>query len=99
REEFDAGRGARGADPGPLLTTLETAVAEAVSVIRRLDPADLDAPLTVQGRSVTVLAAIYHAVEHFSMHLGQILWIAKARTGLDLGLYRDGPDGHPRPSW
>ena len=31
------------------------------------------------------LRGLYHAVEHFAMHTGQIIWIAKARTGRDLG--------------
>jgi hypothetical protein len=34
------------------------------------------------------MEAIYHAVEHFSMHTGQIIWIVKARTDRDLGFYR-----------
>jgi uncharacterized damage-inducible protein DinB len=44
-------------------------------------------PVTIQGLETTVGEAVYHVVEHFSMHTGQVLWIAKARSGRDLGLY------------
>ena len=39
----------------------------------------------IQGESCTVLHAIYHVVEHFSWHLGQAIWIAKARAGAGHG--------------
>ena len=84
---------------GAVLGRLEAAVAEAVNVIRELDPGRLDEPITVQGNDTTVLRALYHAVEHFSMHTGQLLWIAKARAGRDLELYGPGEDGHPRRLW
>jgi hypothetical protein len=34
------------------------------------------------------LAAIFHAVEHFSMHAGQIFLLTKLRTGEDRKLYQ-----------
>jgi hypothetical protein len=37
---------------------------------------------------MTVLAAIYHVVEHFSGHTGQIIFATKMLTGADLGFYR-----------
>jgi hypothetical protein len=37
---------------------------------------------------VTCLEAIYHVVEHFSHHTGQILFATKAFTSEDLGFYR-----------
>ena len=44
------------------------------------------------ARSIETLSevpeAIYHVVEHFSMHTGQVIWLAKARRGVDLGLWR-----------
>ena len=36
---------------------------------------------------VTVLEAIYHVVEHFSGHAGQIIFATKLLTGEDLGFY------------
>ena len=40
-------------------------------------PAMLMEPRSIQGRETTVFAAIFHVVEHFSTHTGQIVWIAK----------------------
>ena len=45
-----------------------------------------------------MLEAIYHVVEHFGMHTGQILYIAKLRTGKDLEFYKL-EEGIPRASW
>lgn len=42
----------------------------------------------VQTYQASRLQAIYHVVEHFSYHLGQILYIYKMRTGKDPGFYR-----------
>jgi len=39
-------------------------------------------------RGVTGFEAIYHVVEHFSMHYGQILYITKHLTSQNLGFYR-----------
>jgi uncharacterized damage-inducible protein DinB len=71
-----------------LLGGLQDAVREAARVLRGADPADLRRERVVQGMTVTGMHAVYHAVEHFSMHTGQILWIVKLRTGGDLGFYR-----------
>jgi len=38
---------------------------------------------------VSVLDAIYHAVEHFAMHTGQIIFMTKMLTGKTLGLNHD----------
>jgi hypothetical protein len=67
-------------------------------VIGSTDPASLGERREVQGRGVTLLQAIYHAVEHFGMHTGQIIYIAKLRSGSDLGFYQV-VDGIPRPAW
>ena len=81
-----------------LLIRLTEAVLEADAVLAALSPAALGESRPVQGRMVTALQAIYHAVEHFGMHAGQILYVAKLRAGKDLGLYRL-VDGIPRPAW
>jgi hypothetical protein len=73
-------------------------VIEADAVLARTDPASLQEARPVQGRTVTALEAIYHAVEHFGMHTGQIIYIAKLRSGSDLGFYRN-VDGIVRPAW
>ncbi len=36
---------------------------------------------------MTVLEAIYHVVEHFGMHTGQIILLSKARVGRELNLW------------
>jgi len=55
----------------------------------------------VQGYSVTLLEAIYHVVEHFAQHTGQIVFATKQVTGEDLGFYkhlsRPGPHTEKTP--
>ena len=53
-----------------------------------LDHAALIERRQIQGYDVSVLDAVYHVVEHFGMHTGQIILIAKARSGKDLALWR-----------
>jgi hypothetical protein len=72
-----------------LLRRFEGAVAEADAVLRSLDPAALGESRLIQGRETNVLRAVYHVVEHFGMHTGQIVYITKLRTGRDLAFYRD----------
>ena len=43
---------------------------------------------TIQGSDVSVLEAIFHVVEHFAMHSGQILMLTKMLTGSDLKFYK-----------
>jgi uncharacterized damage-inducible protein DinB len=81
-----------------LLALITEAVFEADSVMAATDPASLSERRQVQGRTVTLLEAIYHAIEHFGMHTGQIVYIAKLRSGTDLGFYRV-IDGIPRAAW
>jgi uncharacterized damage-inducible protein DinB len=83
--EFDA-RG--GAAPEELLTRLRSAVDSAISVIGGLSPARLAESVTIQGYDVTVLQAVYHVVEHFSGHTGQIIFATKLLTGKDLGFHK-----------
>jgi len=66
---------------------LETSVAEAAEVIRHLAPEKLAGRTRVQKYDLTVLEAIYHVVEHFAQHTGQIIFATKALTGQDLGFY------------
>ena len=81
-----------------LLAAITEAILEADAVIAVTDPASLGERRTIQGRQVTILEAIYHVVEHCGMHTGQIIYIARLRTGTDLGFYRL-VDGIPRPAW
>jgi len=63
---------------------LRAIVDEATGVIETLSPDRLAEHLTVQSYNVTVLEAIYHVVEHFSGHTGQIIYATKLLTGVDL---------------
>ncbi len=67
-----------------LLQKLETALAEVDTVLVNLPLEKLAEPRLIQGFTVTVLGAIFHVVEHFSYHTGQIIYITKMRTGEDL---------------
>jgi uncharacterized damage-inducible protein DinB len=94
QEEFDE----RGPIPrGDLAASLRAAVADADATLARLSPDSLLQPRRIQGFDVTVLEAIYHVVEHFSMHTGQIIFVTKMRKG-DLAFY-DLSGGTPRPRW
>jgi uncharacterized damage-inducible protein DinB len=72
-----------------LLERLDSTIRRASDVLSRLTPADLLATLHIQGDTVTGLYAVYHVVEHFGMHYGQILYITKLLRGEDLGFYRE----------
>jgi len=72
-----------------LLARLGATMDEAEQVFLRLTGADLVAPMDIQGYDTTGLAAVYHVVEHFSMHYGQILYVTKALQGKDLGFYKE----------
>ena len=72
-----------------LLSRLEETVAEVDAVIRQAGTDPLLLRRNIQVYNVSALQAIYHVVEHFSYHLGQILYIVKLRTGRDLNFYED----------
>lgn len=72
-----------------LLARLGATMNEASAVLSRLTEKDLLAPMEIQGYQVTGLVAVYQVVEHFGLHYGQIVYIAKAMEGKDLGFYRE----------
>jgi len=93
REREFAARG--GASPAELKQTLETTVREAAAIIEKATPPQLLDVVTIQNYRLTKLEAIYHVVEHFSQHTGQIMYATKQFTGEDLGFYRHlGRPGH-----
>jgi len=71
-----------------LLERLETAVAQAKTILQAMPPGKLTTRVAIQKYDVTVLEAIYHVVEHFSQHTGQIIFATKMLTGDDLGFYK-----------
>jgi uncharacterized damage-inducible protein DinB len=70
-----------------LRTRLRLVVQQADEVMSAVAPDDLLRRRQIQGYDVTVLEAIYHVVEHFSMHTGQIIMLSKARVQGDLRLW------------
>ena len=64
-----------------LLARLRTVLDEADAVLASLTEARMTEPREIHGHDTTVLKAIYHVVEHFSTHTGQILWIVKSQFG------------------
>jgi len=71
-----------------LLAPLRETLAEADAVLGDLSIQDLMESRRIQGHQLTTLHAIYHVVEHFSGHVGQIIWATKQATRQDLGFYR-----------
>ena len=67
---------------------LSSTVAQATAVIERVTAQRLMDRLVIQGYEASVMDAIYHVVEHFAMHTGQIIFVTKMLTGTDLGFYR-----------
>lgn len=94
QDEFDATGSVPAAE---LISRLRATVDEAGAVLAALPVATLPQRRTIQGYDVTVFDGIYTAVEHFSMHTGQIILLAKMWKG-DLGFF-DVSAGRPRATW
>jgi uncharacterized damage-inducible protein DinB len=94
-KEFSQQTGGKGAD---LLANLETVLREADAVLAGLTEADLEKRIVIQGRETTVLSAIYHVVEHFAMHTGQILLLTKIHNPEAIRFYDDS-DRIAKPLW
>lgn len=93
--EFAAQSGGSAAE---LLAGLESALDEVDVVLAGLTSRDLLEHRDIQGRQITVLEAVFHVVEHFSLHLGQIIYIAKLRAPGSIQFYDD-VGGLARPKW
>lgn len=87
-----------GASKDELLSLLENAVRDADAILALLTEQSMSRQVTIQGRDTTVLAAIYHVVEHFAMHTGQIILLAKAFAPGKLRFYDD-RGGNAVPLW
>lgn len=70
-----------------LLARLKQTVTEAVAVLGKLDPDALMEERKIQGLNVSMIEAVLHVVEHFSMHTGQIILMTKMFTEADLAFY------------
>jgi uncharacterized damage-inducible protein DinB len=87
-----------GASADELLARLDSVLSEADTVLANLSADTLAERRTIQGRDVSVMAAVYSAVQHFSTHLGQIIMIAKEHSPGAIRFYDDA-DGRARPIW
>lgn len=81
-----------------LLTLLNSTLTEVETTLRALDPAFILDRRKIQGHDVDVLEAIFHVTEHFSMHTGQIIMLAKILLASDLRFY-DFQGGTPVETW
>ena len=77
-----------GVQPGELSRRLHRTVFDATVVVRNLDENRMLELVEIQKYNVTVLEAVYHVVEHFAGHAGQIIFATKLLTGEDLGYYK-----------
>jgi len=78
-----------------LIDRLEQTISDVDRVLASLTTADLQTRRVIQANDVSVLEAVYHVVEHFSMHTGQIILLAKADLPDRVRFY-EMVDGHPR---
>jgi uncharacterized damage-inducible protein DinB len=90
---------AHGLPAASLSAQLRDTVDQAIAIIDALPPDRLAEHIHPQNYDVSVLEAIYHVIEHFSGHTGQIIFITKLLTGQDLGYYRHlaKPGTHSQP--
>jgi uncharacterized damage-inducible protein DinB len=70
-----------------LLAHVQTAVRDADAVLASFPTENLFRVYQIQKYSVTGMEAILHITEHFSYHVGQIVYITKLRSGNDLKFY------------
>ena len=105
RAEFEA---REGDDVDALFAALRATLDEVDAVLAGLTHERLGEELVIQGRTVSVLDAVYHVVEHFSLHTGQIILLTKVHAsgrihfyedagGLAIPRWRDDATAPPRP--
>lgn len=63
-----------------LIAKLRATVMEADKVLAEANAAQLLELRKIQGNDVSMIYAVYHVVEHFAMHTGQIILITKLRA-------------------
>lgn len=93
--EFDA---VSGLTRDELIDKMRKTLTEVDAVLIGLSENDLLSHRTIQGCDVTVLEAIFHVTEHFSMHTGQIITLTKIFTDKDMRFY-EFPDGKAKTNW
>jgi uncharacterized damage-inducible protein DinB len=71
-----------------ILARLRAALNETDQTLAAMNTTEILKPRFIQITNRTPLQAIFHVVEHFAYHTGQIVYITKLRTGKDLGFFR-----------
>jgi uncharacterized damage-inducible protein DinB len=66
---------------------LQDSMAEASQVLETFPVEQLLEKRKIQGFDETALQAVFHVVEHFALHTGQIIYITKLRQNKDLKFY------------
>lgn len=87
-----------GANSDELFAALRGTLDEADEVLASLSAAQLMTRRTIQGREVTVLDAVYHVVEHFALHTGQMILLTKLYAPGRITFYEDA-GGLAIPRW
>ena len=87
-----------GAAAEVLLANLDAVLDQVDEVLAGIDEARLLEPAQIQGRSTTDLEAIFHVVEHFSTHLGQVILLSKSVMPGAVRFYEDA-GGLAKPIW
>ena len=95
QEEFNVREGMSGND---LTELLRSTVTRACAILRTLDASSLESRRHIQHKEVSTLYAVFHVVEHFSMHTGQIIALAKEKGAKDLKFYAF-EGGRPMERW
>ncbi len=94
----------RSEEADALLAEFAHTMEEVRQVLDRLAPASLGESRVIQGRETSVFSALYHVVEHFAGHTGQIILLAKTFAPGAVRFYDDTgglarplfmPEGHP----
>ena len=81
-----------------LLSLLRQTIDDVDATLESFNPDGLLERKRIQELDVTALEAIFHVVEHFSMHTGQIILLAKMLTNADLAFY-EFTDSKPVLKW
>ena len=83
--EFSARGGQTSAQ---LATALRETVERAAEIIAGLQTDRLTRTYEIQNYRVSGVEVVYHVVEHFAQHTGQIIFATKMLAGIDPGFYR-----------
>jgi uncharacterized damage-inducible protein DinB len=87
-----------GADADVLYEALRGTLDEADAVIAMLTADRLLERRVIQGRDVSVFDAVFHVVEHFALHTGQIILLTKLYAPGRIQFYEDA-GGLAIPRW